>query len=116
MRRLHGGFTLVELLVLLAILTALIALLLPAIQKVRAAADRLRCSNNLKQLGLALHMYHNDHGALPPGVTSDRPRERFPRMTWLNRLLPYIEQDALARQSTAHRLCDGRDVVHLPGR
>lgn len=95
------AFTLTELLVVIGIIATVLALLLPAIQKIRAAADRLRCANNLKQIGLALHLYHNDHRALPPGITSHGPGERLPRVTWLNRLLPYIEQDALWRQTEA---------------
>src|SRR5262245_48030367 len=101
MRPQRAAFTLVELLVILAILAVLMALLLPAIQKVRAAADRMRCSNNMKQLGIALHLYHNDHNTLPPGVVTAQPREPYPRITWLNRLLPYIEQDSLWKQTEA---------------
>jgi len=91
----RAAFTLVEVLVVLGILAVLAALFLPAVQRARSTANRLSCGNNLKQIGLALHQYHDAQGTLPPGVTSSRRRESFPRMTWLARLLPYIEQQAL---------------------
>jgi prepilin-type N-terminal cleavage/methylation domain-containing protein/prepilin-type processing-associated H-X9-DG protein len=95
------GYTLIELLLVIAIVGVLIGLLLPAVQKVRAAAQRTQCQNNLKQIGLALHNYHDTRSALPPGVTSLQPGEPYPRMTWLTRLLPYLEQDALWRATDA---------------
>jgi prepilin-type N-terminal cleavage/methylation domain-containing protein len=66
-QRLKKGFTLIELLVVIAIIAILIALLLPAVQSAREAARRSTCKNNLKQIGLALHNYHETHGAFPPG-------------------------------------------------
>jgi prepilin-type N-terminal cleavage/methylation domain-containing protein len=101
MNRARGAFTLVELLVVIAIIGVLIALILPAVQKARAAADQISCANNLKQIGLALHNYHDSHFKLPPGVTSRKPREPFARMSWLTRLLPYIEQESLWQATEA---------------
>jgi prepilin-type N-terminal cleavage/methylation domain-containing protein len=88
------GFTLIELLVVSAIIAVLIALL-PAAQKVRGAANRSQCANNLEQLGLALHGYHDANRSFPPGVVADTPDLRDGRHSGLVFLLPYLEQQAL---------------------
>jgi prepilin-type N-terminal cleavage/methylation domain-containing protein len=86
------GFTLIELLVVIAIIAVLIGLLLPAIQMVRESANRVSCANNLKQLGLAMHAYHDANDRLPPS------RLDVGKATWAVLILPYIEQDNLYRQ------------------
>jgi prepilin-type processing-associated H-X9-DG protein len=87
--------TLVELLVVLAIIAVLIGLLIPAVQRVREAANRLKCANNLRQIGLALHQYHDDFGSFPPAVDSRVTDNQYRFLSWQARVLPYIEQDPL---------------------
>ncbi len=120
-----SGFTLVEVLVVIAIIAVLISLVVPAVQRVREAANQTSCKNNLRQMGIALHCYHDTLGALPSGyvfdATSgrsppsgpvtrrvDRPPGRsfftpqYPGWGWAALLLPYIEQETLANQIDYH--------------
>lgn len=92
------GFTLIELLVVIAIIAVLIALLLPAVQQARESARRTQCRNNLKQLGLALHNYHDNSNCFPPGNVVPEPGTTMRGASWLVRLLPMIDQGAAYNQ------------------
>ena len=91
------GFTLIELLVVIAIIAVLIALLLPAVQQAREAARRTQCRNNMHQIGLALHNYHDAYGCLPSGAVGlrGRPQDGWPMHTWMTMILPFVDESAL---------------------
>ncbi|MFG0295400.1 MAG: DUF1559 domain-containing protein, partial [Maioricimonas sp. JB045] len=99
------GFTLIELLVVIAIIAILVALLLPAVQQAREAARRSQCKNNLKQIGLALHNYHDTHGSFPPGyiaryvsATDPASAETGPGFAWGTMILPFLDQSPTYNQ------------------
>jgi prepilin-type processing-associated H-X9-DG protein/prepilin-type N-terminal cleavage/methylation domain-containing protein len=113
------GITLIELLVVIAIIGVLIGLLLPAVQKIRDTAGRIKCANNLRQIGLALHNYHDAKKQFPPGVQGfQSPWEPPPYhgthifWSWLAELLPYVEQGNLYQQANAWSHQSDRDTPY----
>ncbi len=93
----HAAFSLIELILVIAIIGILIGLLLSAVQQVRAAAQRTECMDHLKQIGLALHSYHDSQHSLPPGMSLRIDGGAYPYMSWNARILPYLEQESLWR-------------------
>jgi prepilin-type processing-associated H-X9-DG protein len=98
-QKISQAFTLIEALVVIGIIGLLTALLLGAVQAVRQAASRIQCQSNLRQIGLSLHQYHDAYGYFPSGHRSLFSREGKVFTGWLLDVLPYIEQDALYRES-----------------
>jgi prepilin-type N-terminal cleavage/methylation domain-containing protein/prepilin-type processing-associated H-X9-DG protein len=119
----HRGFTLIELLVVIAIIAILIGLLLPAVQKVRAAAQRTQCQNNLHQFSIAMHNYHDANGTLPYGTRSWVTARGFTKgggqweddHTWFSAILPYIEQANLAGMID-YSVCFTNNTTNLAAR
>jgi prepilin-type N-terminal cleavage/methylation domain-containing protein/prepilin-type processing-associated H-X9-DG protein len=104
----RAAFTLIELLVVIAIIGVLISLLLPAVQKVREAANRIKCQSNLKQIALAVHNYHDAHGSLPRNGNRGGSGTSVDSWSFFARMLPFLEQDNLYQQS-------GIDTASLVG-
>src|SRR5262245_14369151 len=112
------AFTLIELMVVIAITAVLIGLLLPAVQKVREAANRVKCANNLKQLGLAFHHYHDQHDHFPPGIGYYPTATNGIFGTGYFHLLPFLEEGNLfnaALGSVSFPMPAGPTVVYYPG-
>lgn len=104
--RLRRAFTLIELLLVLAILSLLMGLLLAAVQKAREAASRMQCQNHLRQIGLAAYQYHDSLHSFPAGMRYQNGTDPYPEMSWLTQVLPYVEQQPLwAEAQTAYEQC-----------
>ena len=116
-QKLRGGFTLVELLVVISIIGILVGLLLPAVQYAREAARRMKCSNNLHNIGIALHGYHESFKRFPPSAIwgAPRPGGALPQLpyhhTWLKAILPYLEERALYNKTNSRLPAWGQTVL-----
>src|SRR5947199_2629065 len=120
------GFTLLELLVVCAIIAVLLGLVIPAVQKVRAAADRSRCANNLRQIALAFHNHHTAHGFFPsggwdwwspPNYVSGRPLTGAQQQAgWAFQVLPYLEGDNVANAGPVAAIAMPHPVFFCPAR
>lgn len=120
------AFSLVEVVIVLAIIVVLGGLALTAVQKVRSASSRLRCADNLRQIGLAVQQYHASHSIFPTGVAHPRlragirrrlygpDRDPYPLLSWLGRLLPYIEQEGLWSQTVQAYATDPHAIDNPP--
>jgi prepilin-type processing-associated H-X9-DG protein len=114
LRRMQAsGFTAVELLVVVGIIMVLAGLGLSAIQRVRATASRIRCADNLRQIGLALHAYHGSYGAFPAGCDVQGGEATYPLLGWAARLLPYVDQEQLWR-STEQAFIQSKSIGDNP--
>jgi len=109
------AFSLVELLVVLGIIAVSMGLLLPAVQAARNAAARLKCQNNLKQLALALHLFHGTMNCFPPGHRSAYTPDGLPYSGWTLSVLPYVEQEPLHRSALADYAAQKHDPFRHPG-
>jgi len=113
MRKRRNALTLIELMVVIAIIAIVFGLTLAAVQRVREAAARSRCQNHLRQLSIAMQNYHSEHRRLPPGISVQAGKDPHPFLSWNARLLPYIEQEALWREIQSAFAID-RDFLHVP--
>jgi prepilin-type N-terminal cleavage/methylation domain-containing protein/prepilin-type processing-associated H-X9-DG protein len=109
-----AGFTLIELLTVAAVIGILLGLLLSAVQSVRGSAAKIACANNIRQIGHASHLYHDQYGQLPPAYASARELGKNNDLTWPVRLLPFLEQDNLYNISLAAHRIDAIDFHNPP--